>query len=186
MKKERIDIFDFDGTLIFTPTREDAIAAGHKLSFQGWWGRKESLIEPIVSDPLVLVNLPVAKAFRRSQEDPTAVTVMMTGRQSKLRNNVLDLLERSNLLQPGADVETFFNNGNTDTLSFKMHQIHALCRKHQVSCVQIWEDRLPHAHEFASMNLPRVIVFYVGWTIETQHTVSVPWLDNPEHQLPNQ
>ena len=116
---KKLQIFDFDGTLVFTPTNtpeqmeiyEKAKGipwlidkqTAKKLSAQlkkpigvrrGWFGRKETLEPPLVPDPTPqeIVNQEICDLFLESKTSEDTITVMMTGRHSGLRNHVLRIL----------------------------------------------------------------------------------------------
>jgi hypothetical protein len=90
-----IDVFDFDGTLVKTPGREQAekdflAATGNPWPHIGFYGRLESLIPPVFpekpGDEFLIQE--VAEICRAKECD---LRVLMTGRPYKLRNRVLEI-----------------------------------------------------------------------------------------------
>jgi len=116
---QKLQIFDFDGTLVFTPTdnaktrklfedetgipwvidkklaRKLTNRLGRPITMRkGWFGRKETLEPPLVPNPTPdeMINRSVCDLFLQSKQDENALTVMMTGRHEGLRSHVLRIL----------------------------------------------------------------------------------------------
>lgn len=128
----QLDVFDFDGTLFFTPEntpenrrkyeegtglpwvidKQTARFLSKKLGRhvglrRGWWGRPETLEPPLVPDPTPEeMYIPsVCKAFHESKQNPESITLIMTGRYLGLQSHVL------RILGDGGLVETICDNG---------------------------------------------------------------------------
>jgi FMN phosphatase YigB (HAD superfamily) len=90
----KISIFDFDGTLINTATPDTGKdtwkdKTGQDWPYIGWWSKKESL------DSNVFDNNPISSvidAYKVESNNPNTLLVMMTGRISKLSNEVESIL----------------------------------------------------------------------------------------------
>ena len=95
----RLCAFDFDGTLIDSPQKESgkiqwSEKMGKPYSYQGWWGRPESLdlnIFDIKTFPKVLSLL------NKDILTPATYTIVLTSRQEKLRPQVQGVLDANNI-----------------------------------------------------------------------------------------
>lgn len=144
---DKLVIYDFDGTIFRSPDKEEGsksyrAAMNFDWPHEGWWGRLESLLPPVVpSRPDASWYIgPVLQSQRRDSADGDATVVLMTGRPSKFRARVLELLRNANLHfddhffhdSPGSDGDT--------TLSVKVNRIKRLIGP-SVRRLEIWEDR---------------------------------------------
>lgn len=98
--KEKEAIFmDFDGTLIDSPLKEEGMLKWSKkyqipYPHKGWWGRPESLdlnvfdIKPIPQ---------MKKIYDKYVNDSNCILVLITNRQPKLKEQVLEVLNRNNI-----------------------------------------------------------------------------------------
>ena len=145
---EELHVFDFDGTLVDTPTpeigmREYKEAFGMDSPHQGWWGRAESL-EP----PLTMGEGPALAEYRASAANERVVTIMMTGRRSKLKDSVEAVMRTFDI-----DChEHIFNGTGHNTLTYKMNELRRLVKQYKPKRVRIWEDRTSHAGLFQEMD----------------------------------
>lgn len=121
----KISIFDFDGTLVNTPTdtpdnrtlyekatglpwlinKELALELSKKLHRhvgirRGWYGRPETLEPPLVPDPAPseMFISEICNELAISKNDPETLTVVMTGRHAGLKKQVLRILSDGNLV----------------------------------------------------------------------------------------
>jgi len=91
----RLAVFDFDGTLIDSPQKEEGKkqwekVKGEKYPYDGWWGRKESLdtdVFNIKPFPHVLAQLEKEKAT------PDTAVVIITSRMEKLRPEIEKIMD---------------------------------------------------------------------------------------------
>ena len=152
----KVDIFDFDNTLVSTPGRELAEktyleAIGTPWPFIGFYGRPESLIPPCfpdAPDPSYLI----AATAQACQESDADVKVMMTGRPYKMRLRVNEICLRYGLKFH----ETYFRgqpgcNNRGDTLEIKQNVIRDRFLILPLTRLRIWEDREEHADAFELM-----------------------------------
>jgi HAD domain family 1 in Swiss Army Knife RNA repair proteins len=148
----RLVIFDFDDTLVFTPSPEEgmpayekatgkpwkiadsetALAHGYKKDYRrlGWWGRDETLKPPIFNQTIDKLNIPVAQAFHAFRNDPQTYVVVMTGRTAKSEQTVKEILTKY-----GIHADAYFFQGQKaltqhpnypkvqDTYAYKTHVI---------------------------------------------------------------
>jgi len=177
---KKLDIFDFDGTLFFTPLPDPGKKTfqqktGRPWPYEGWWGRVESLNFPLISIP----NDAVIQKFRESYSNPDTRTVMMTGRWDDYRKKgeegvvarVLELLSESGInVTRGKDA--FFKWGGGTTLNWKLTMIKRfLDQDPDIESVEMWEDRPVHADAFES------------FASEIGIPVEVNRIDNPHENL---
>lgn len=112
----KLDIYDFDGTLVRTPTdtpenkRKFEKVTGipwlidkelsRKLTLQtgkfvgmrkGWFGRAETLLPPLLPDPCPheYAISEAVEAFHNSRKDDQTMTIIMTGRHAGLKSHIL-------------------------------------------------------------------------------------------------
>lgn len=147
MDFEELHVFDFDGTLVDTPTPVDGMASyrnatGNEWPYQGWWGRAESL-EP----PLTMGVGPALDDYRESVMNEKVVRVMMTGRRIKLKKSVEAVMRTFDI----ECHEHLFNGTGHSTLVYKQTELRRLVKKYKPKRVKIWEDRVSHAREFQDM-----------------------------------
>jgi hypothetical protein len=144
---DELHVFDFDGTLIDTPTPEVGMqqyleATGEDWPFQGWWGRAESL-----EAPLTMAEGPAFEEYKVSAQNSRVVTIMMTGRRSKLKDSVESVMRDFEIQCH----EHIFNATGHNTLTYKMNELRRLVAKYKPRRVRIWEDRTSHAGIFQEM-----------------------------------
>lgn len=137
--------FDFDGTLIHTPTPEIGRLEWERvtgLSFQGrgWWGNAESLNTNVFYPP---VNQWVYKYFLEYQSDPEAYTFIATGRLKRLEKQVLKVLALHDI-----KCDVFCNTGG-ETFNFKKYLFQDLIRQNPHATELImFDDRHEHLEKF--------------------------------------
>lgn len=143
MNITKICIFDFDGTLIFTPQKP-------KCWYGSWWGNKVSLTPPHLKLTTDILNSTVIEAYLTSTKAENEFTVMMTGRHLGLKNYVLNILTNFGLtpkLNDKRERAVFTESYNT--LEFKKEQIKEFLQEFpNAHTLFIWEDRETHIEEF--------------------------------------
>lgn len=168
-----LHIFDFDGTLVRTPGPVEGKPRYEKATGKpwkgGWWGRTASLTPPVLKSPcpssLVIDTVfdELEQVVTRSQ---TSVAVVVTGRISHLRKEVLRVLDEVAIGRKNDTVpkgQSFLHHdavfthpgGNMSTLQFKTALFkHFLTSgplaKLKITQLHIWEDRKEHAEVFAT------------------------------------
>lgn len=142
----KISIFDFDGTLMRTPHPEDGKKEWENFYDKdyphiGWWSKPESLddavfnIEPIES---------TVTDYLKEMGDPNTLVIMLTGRLPHHHDQVIELLMTHNIV-----FDEYHYKETGDTLGSKLHTIISLLNKYpNVSSIEMWEDREPHATSF--------------------------------------
>jgi hypothetical protein len=143
---KKIAVFDFDGTLVDTPTPdrgriEYKEATGEKWPHKGWWGRPETLDMKTFQMPLI-PN--VIADYRREREESNTLVVMLTGRIQRLSTEVEKILATHGLRFDGY----FYNNGGS-TLDFKIDVLENLLKEYpNIQSIAMWDDRLEHIPAF--------------------------------------
>jgi hypothetical protein len=140
--KTKLNIWDFDGTLINTPLPEEGklkweAKKGMPWPHEGYWGRYESLdmevfnmetIEDVVND------------YNREKAKPNTIMVMLTGRLLKLADYVKKILDAN-----GFEFDEYCYNRGGSTEIEKMRTMEVLLEKYpEVVEIEIWDDRLEH------------------------------------------
>ena len=142
MKKLRS--FDFDGTLIHTPTPESGKhewekATGLSWAGRGWWGNPESLNLNVFYPP---VNQWVYNKYVQEISDPDTYTFIATGRLARLERHVKKVLDLHDIKS-----DLFCNTGG-DTLKFKCYLFQNLMKEHGGTELTMYDDRQEHLVEF--------------------------------------
>ena len=167
MKKTILNIFDFDGTLVDTQTPENGKKIweekiGNKWPHIGWWGRKESLDNVIFEQPVIESTI---EHYNKLSGDNNGLTIMLTGRRTKLSKEVEVILKSNNLC-----FEEYRYNYGGDTLSNKIKQItEILTDKPGIIEVNMFEDRYEHIIKFKEFfkglidngDLTKVSIFHI-------------------------
>lgn len=177
---KKLVIFDFDDTLVFTPTPEEGIpnyekatgkpwyvrdketAIQHgfdpKFRRQGWWGRPETLNPPIFDPHPERLNQDVAKAFQNFKDDPETYVVVMTGRIAKSENRIKEILAHYNIhadeyfFQGQKDLTQHPNYPRVqDTFAYKAFVIIYRLMSPQIQMVEIFDDREEHIPKFLEL-----------------------------------
>ena len=142
----KISIFDFDGTLMDTPHPEEGKKeweefTGKKYPHIGWWGKPESLddavfdIQPIES---------TVSDYKKEMSNPDTMVIMLTGRLPHQSEQIEELLALHNI-----NFDEYHYKSNGDTLTSKINTIKSLLHRYpNVSEIEMWEDREPHALSF--------------------------------------
>lgn len=160
---KRIVVFDFDDTLVFTPTPEEGKpayqkATGQPWPHQGWWGNTNTLEPPVFNAEPEKLNPAVARAFHNFRNDPQTYVVVMTGRIAKFENKVKQILNQYGI---HAD-EYFFKNQKHltqdqdyprkgDTFDYKAFVIINRLMNKDVQTVEIFDDREEHIPRFVQL-----------------------------------
>lgn len=167
MKKRKIAVFDFDGTLVDTPIGSPenkekwAQKYGKPWPYLGWWGRDESL------DTSVWDMKPIKEVYNdwvKESENPQTVTVLLTGRLIKQGYLVKDITDSI-----GYRFDHYlFNPKGGRTLQNKIGHLNDLLKKYpDVHEIELWDDRAEHFEEFErwgelQKDLGRIDSFYLN------------------------
>lgn len=143
--KKRIVVFDFDGTLCFTPepiqgekTWEEV--TGTVWPYTGWWSKKETLDMNIFHIP---VNPFVYKKYLEAVSDDETYTVLATGRLVKLQREVEKVLNANNL-----SFDLIACNNGGETYRFKSKLFENLINKYDPEVFVMYDDRHEHIVQF--------------------------------------
>jgi hypothetical protein len=143
----KIEVFDFDGTLVDTLLPETGKPiwlekTGKEWEHRGWWGRKESLDLEVFGGFEVIED--VIDGFKKAKEDPNTFVVMMTGRRGKLKNEVKAILDHH-----GLKFDKYLYNYGGDTLTSKLKYLGSMLEVFpNVTDVTLWDDRDEHIPTF--------------------------------------
>jgi hypothetical protein len=138
--------FDFDKTLCFTPEPNEGkvifkSVTGLDWPYSGWWGRKETLDLNIFQIP---VNPYVYRDYLKYQSDENAFIILATGRLSKMKSEVENVLIHNNL-----SFDEVHCNPGMDTYLFKTRLFESLIRKHKPDVFVMYDDRQEHLVKFS-------------------------------------
>lgn len=153
--KKRCVIYDFDGTLFLSPDRESGEVlylegTGSTWPYQGWWGRIESLMPPVVPDPIPhdLLVASTVEAYRKDCADTDTNLVLMTGRPFKARKRVQEILDHFDLKFHAYHYRGMKGQKGRDTLEIKLNIIESELLHPKLEILEIWEDRPEHTSAF--------------------------------------
>jgi tRNA nucleotidyltransferase/poly(A) polymerase len=95
-----VKFFDFDGCLVNSVQPEEGMplykaATGKDYPHKGWWNRPESLDLDIFD---IQPNSEIERAFREATNDKNAYTVLLTSRQKPLKDHVMKILQKHNMV----------------------------------------------------------------------------------------
>ncbi len=174
-KPTYLRVFDFDGTLIFTPGPTSTIDNMSifeyydkwltennlpKRTFNGHWGRIETLTPPIFGEwngnqivpPPNLLNKELCDLVLKYQDQEDSLSVIMTGRHVGMRNpkNKKEHICRSILDIYGLKFDRYiYKKGNKPTSEFKIDVIFDILAEFpSIKNLEIWDDREEHIMEF--------------------------------------
>lgn len=176
----KIVLFDFDDTLVYTPTpeqgvpeyekttgkpwmikdKETAVQHGFDPKFRrtGWWGRQETLHPPIFHTTPDKINPNVANALKSFHDNPQTYTVIMTGRHAALGNRVKEILSTY-----GVHADEYYFKGqkdltqhpeypkSNDTFDYKAFVIIKRLMSPEIEIVEIFDDRADHVTKFLEL-----------------------------------
>lgn len=137
--------FDFDSTLVHTPTPELGVGEWEKytgLSWQGrgWWGNPESLNLNVFYPSL---NQWVYNKYLEYIKDPSNYVFVATGRIKRLEKQVQKVLDLHDI-----DCDLYCCTGK-GTLNFKIDLFESLMEKYPSADELImFDDRQDHLHHF--------------------------------------
>lgn len=158
-----LKVFDWDGTLFRSPERPDWWWT------EKWWTDPATLSEPLVPETpgSDWWNEKVCARARQSAQDPTCLTILVTGRQRMFHRRIHVLMKQARLRFDAVHL----SDGST-TESFKLAVLKSyLDRFPSIRDVSIWEDRAPH------------LKMFVSW-VESQGVSCQPHLVvSPPHEL---
>lgn len=95
---EQINFFDFDGTLFLTPGKEEGSKlykkiTGKEYPHEGWAGRPESLLP----EYNIQINPKIVPYLKKALNNPKAKNFLLTNRNSKLENQIKQILKVNNI-----------------------------------------------------------------------------------------
>lgn len=139
--------FDFDKTLFLTPEPENGKKefkdnTGMDWPHRGWWGRSETLDMDIFQIP---INDYVYSEYLKYSNDNNSYIVLATGRLTKLRKEVQDILDYYDI----SFNEVHLNPG-MDTFKFKSDLFSKLIFKLKPDTFIMYDDREEHLIKFES------------------------------------
>lgn len=151
MNTVRTVIYDFDGTLFNSPTREQAKTCLNKdFAFEGWWGRPESLLPPVVpQNPTSEWYIQhTIEQYRKDAQNQNTKLVLMTGRPIKIRTRVQEICDFYELKFHEYYFRGQKNQKGNDTFEIKCNFITQSIMHEELKVLEIHEDREEHVQGF--------------------------------------
>ncbi len=141
-------VFDFDGTLFFSPIPDDGKAiyeqkTGNVWPYVGWWGKAETLDLDLFHVP---INPWVKDKYDEVLEDKDSIRIVATGRMEKvfnMRKNVENIIQSY-----GLSFDDIYLNTMGDTLKFKIELFTDLIKRTKCERFVMYDDRHEHLVEF--------------------------------------
>ena len=145
-KINKLNVFDFDGTLVDTPLPQNGKKlykekTGNDWPHTGWWGQPLSLDMTVFDMPTIPS---VIADYEKESSRPDAMTIMLTGRMVKLGDLVKKILADKQLT---FDEYHFNRGGSTDTAKIKTME-DVLRRVNTIREIHMWDDRQEHIPVF--------------------------------------
>lgn len=164
--KKYLKVFDFDGTLVFTPSPQSLINGLPAIQlydqwlnqnslplrkWKGWWGRVESLTPPVFGQfkenqltfPQSSLNHTLAEIHNQCFQDPENLVVLMTGRNPKMfcpytgSHAVKQILDYFSLA-----FHRYYYTCNLPVFDFKCQKIIDVLNEFpSIREIQMWEDQ---------------------------------------------
>jgi len=134
---KNVDIFDFDGTLFYTPDFYEGKEIWEKKKgivwpYNGWASKPESLDLEVFYIPL---NMYVYNKYLKSISDSETLTVLATGRLVRLRAEIDKILDFH-----GLKFDQIELNPNSNTFRFKTRLFTNLINEHKPEVFTIYDD----------------------------------------------
>ena len=155
---KRLAAFDFDGTLMNSPEKENGIQfwqdkMGYAYPHIGWWGRPESLnmdVFEIKPFPSVLAQL------EREKATPDTMVIVLTSRMEKLRPHVTKVLDANNISVDKLDMKKSEKTKGEKILDY-------IKAYPDLSEISVFDDRIGdiEGYEAIRNQIPEGIVFNI-------------------------
>jgi len=148
-----INVFDFDGTIFNSPNPSKKLwdkktygklMSSPKQGGHGWYQNTLTLNDKYIVNSIF--NDDVLSDIRKSMDDDTCITVLLTGRTTAYSDIIQAIVMREGLefdeygFKPLGERET--------TFGFKIDFIKTLIDKYGANVVNIWDDRIKHVIRF--------------------------------------
>lgn len=155
---KRLSAFDFDGTLIDSPEKEQGKVQwsekmGKPYPYLGWWGRPESLdlnvfdIRPFSS---------VLNQLKDEQSKPNTYVIILTSRMEKLRPEVEAVLKANNIKVDKVDMKRAEGDKGVKVMRY-------IKQMPDLKVVNVYEDRDTdiEAYERIRSQMPEGVEFNI-------------------------
>jgi len=140
--RTKLSVFDFDGTLVNTPTPNDENKAIWKEKTGeewrgGWFGNRDSLRMDVFDMPTIPG---VISDYKREAADPNSLVIMLTGRIPQVSEYVEAVLN-----DKGLKFDDYLYNDGGDTEKVKVRHMEMILKYNpDIREIELWDDRDPH------------------------------------------
>lgn len=141
-KIKKLEVYDFDGTLVNTPLPDAGKTeyynkTGKEWPHKGWWGQPDSLNMDVFN---IKTNPDVISDYKKGFNNPETGVIMLTGRIKELKTYVENILTSLGLKFDGY----FYSTGGR-TEDAKVNTLNTLLNNYpNIEEVEMWEDRVSH------------------------------------------
>lgn len=194
----KLKIFDFDGTLVYTPAKPHTTEQAKKANWNGkdWWGSECSLNK-------AYFHTNIKKRFIEAREDANSKTAILTGRRGIIAWRIREILHAENL--PGKRIiplsnkialEHFKENNEgsheeyymgdfiteedypkdkrnkpiSSTLIHKAFIIEKRLMNDTITELELWDDRKDHFHSMIEL-IKSLLTKWTNLQIATLHQI---------------
>jgi hypothetical protein len=177
MKKEdvkKVTVIDFDGTLIDTTLPEIGKKiwkekTGNEYPHRGWWSRRESLDIDIYPNE---VFSDIEIEYNKAKSESNTFVSLCTGRITPLTKQVKVILNKYNFKFDDVVLtgDKRFNNGASDTLSFKINYLNSLQKEFpNLEEIEFFDDRTHHNATFVNWGDKQKILVTINHVKRTEN-----------------
>lgn len=156
---QRVVIFDFDKTLLFTPDQSEGCAAYELAMKQPWehrgyYGNRASLLPPCLADPAARIINPCVTSLREAIADPNAAVVVLTSRREfgGVGTCVRDILSQIGFANVPVVCNPFLCDGSEFKIDFTVALVDAVAKAINAAATKA---AAPPTDDFPALGAPR-------------------------------
>lgn len=142
--KSKLNVFDFDSTLFKSPEPPD----GWEKSVGTWYYEPKSLSQDLIGDGSGFWNESVVSTAMECLNDNNAITILLTGRNDRNFNKVVNEL----LVSKGLNFNYVKLNRGGNTSKFKINEIsNILNANDSIKTIEFWDDNEEYLQKYKNI-----------------------------------